>query len=230
MPNSQNAQYGSMAGGIAGMYFGPIGSMIGSAAGGMIGGMFGGADKGPDFSGMQDIINQRQAQITAFGNSLEAARNNVLNNYKDLQTNTMARFAPAFEAKLGARGISASSGAYASGVGQEAAGLQGQYDMVNANMTESNLNTVGQMQSQLFGPQYQLAENKAMLPYAQQQSSSAASGKMASTLTSAMSSWAGSSGSATGGQVAPSSQPGYRSFNQESQDAAYQASGGDSSW
>jgi hypothetical protein len=150
--------------------FGRLGAGI--ATGGLsevAGGLFGGGG-GPDFSGIQDIIRQRQQQIDAFSNKLEAARNNVLSNYQNLQTNTMKRFAGDFESALAGRGITASSGAFASGVGREATQLQAGYDTLNTQLTENNLNTIGQMQSQLFGPQMGLAENQAMLPYAQRQS------------------------------------------------------------
>lgn len=156
---------------------------IGAATGGLYNvgkaaGFFGGG-QGPDFGNIQDVINQRQSQIDDFSNRLDAARNNVLSNYKNLQTNTMNKFMPLYEARLAGRGLSASGGAFASGVANEATNLESHYNDLNTSMTESNLNSVENARASLFAPQMGLAENESMLPYAQRQSRQAMFGKLA---------------------------------------------------
>lgn len=216
MDKSQSGGLGSMGGmGIGAVLGGPMGASVGSMLGGQIGGMFGDSG-GPNMQGMQDIITQRNNQIEEFRQQLETARNNVLNNYQNLQTNTMNRFMPQFEASLAGRGLHASGGAFGSGVGMKAGELQGGYDSMNATMTHDDLNTIGNMKAGMFAPQMDLAGSMAGAKY---QSNLAGQQNMGRMMGAGMSMLGGSGmgGSLIGrgifGGQAPSSQPGYESFN-----------------
>lgn len=152
---------GGIGGWAADAALGPAGLLMGGA-----GSMFGG---GPNFGPINDLISQRQAEINAFEQRLESARNNVLSNYQNLQSTTMARFMPMAEAQLAGRGLSVGSGAFASALAKEAVGLQGNYDAMNANMTEKNLYDVENERANLFGSRLGVANQQMMIPFEQKQ-------------------------------------------------------------
>lgn len=156
---------------------GPWGALIGGVAGALTGGFMGGPKK-PDWSGVEGDIDQRQGQINDFAVRLDAARNNVLTNYKNLQTNTMNKFMPLYEARLAGRGLSASGGAFASGVANEATNLESHYNDLNTGLTESNLNTINQMNSDLWNAKNQISFGKMGVNYQQGQSLAASQGSM----------------------------------------------------
>lgn len=140
-------------------------------------GLFG--SKAPDYS---DLITQREAEINAFAQKLDAARNSVLTNYQNLQANAMKRFLPAYTANLSGRNISPDSGAFASGVGAEAANLQGQYDTLNTQLTNQNLNTIGGLQASLWGQR--LGTDPRMLNYQNSMQTKQAFGGLLGTVAS----------------------------------------------
>lgn len=168
------ASGGAEAGAEAG---GPWGAVAGGLFGGAASSLFGGKNS-PNFSGLNDIIAQRQRQIDDFAAKLEAARGNVLSNYQNLATSTVKNFMPQFEASLAGRGISANGGAFASGVGREAANLQSGYNMLNANMTSIDMSTIAGMEEGLFAPSMNLGTMETMIPWQMQQENKQAIGTL----------------------------------------------------
>lgn len=146
-------------------------SLIAGGASAGIGALLG--PKGPQGYSKGDIdyiVAQRSRQIDSFRNELAQARARLAARIPQLQTEAFNRFTPDLEAKLAARGLHVSGGAFASGAGKKGAELQAElekmlYGAEREDITNVN-NAYGQLTSAQLGGGFSNLEKPQGSPWA----------------------------------------------------------------
>lgn len=223
MISGQGALQGASIGAGMGSSFGPWGTAIGAGVG-AIGGAFGlGKKSGPSGPSYYDLLNQRNNEMNSFANKLAMNRANYLQSMQNLNKTVMSQFAPDLEASYGARGLNVTGGAYQAELARKSALLGSEANVNAARMGQQDINSVinfgGNPMS--LGNPYGMAGYNSELD-AQRSNSQAIGGLVGSGLSSLMNQGVASRLNSSGGglgplfgrtPVAPSSQPGYESFN-----------------
>ena len=119
-----------------------IGTAVGAGVGAGMG--FLGGKKGPDYSNITRLYNERATQIGAFAQSLASARAKYLTSLNNMYNNAYARFSGTAEAGFANRGMSVSGGAFASALARKAAEYQDAGDVAAVGMEREDLGRIDQ--------------------------------------------------------------------------------------
>lgn len=139
--NGDGAMQGAVSGAASGAAAGPWGALIGGAAGGLMGALSP-QKKGPDYSNITNLYNQRNIQIGQFAASLADARAKYLTSLNNMYNTAYSRFSGTAEAGFANRGLAVNGGAFASTLAKQTALYQSQLEPAVYQNEREDLGTI----------------------------------------------------------------------------------------